>query len=154
MPTATEALEKMREICLALPDTREGPHFGDVMFYVGKKPFASCGTKQGACEIIFQLEPAHAEGLLATDARFTRYPRDKRGIVLKADDVKSWSEVKALITESYDIVTKAKPAPKNAATKKQVATKKKAATKKAATKKAATKKAATKKKAAKRKGGA
>jgi hypothetical protein len=150
MTTATDALEKMREICLALPDTREGPHFGDVMFYVGKKPFASCGTKQGACEIIFQLEPAHAEGLLATDARFTRYPRDKRGIVLKADDVKSWSEVKALITESYDIVTKAKPATKKTATKKKVATtKKKAATTK---KKAATKKrAATKKKTAAKK---
>lgn len=28
MATAAQTLEKMREICLSLPDTREGDHFG------------------------------------------------------------------------------------------------------------------------------
>jgi predicted DNA-binding protein (MmcQ/YjbR family) len=108
MASAGEALEKMREICLALPDTREGDHFGSKAFYVNKKLFATCGEKHGACEITFGLEPDHAEALVKNDPRFKPYPRDKRGVVLEAAKVKSWSEIKALILESYALRRPAK----------------------------------------------
>ena len=65
MATAEEALEKMREICLSLPGTHEGHHFGETAFYVGSKLFATCGEKHGVCEIIFGLEPDHAAALQA-----------------------------------------------------------------------------------------
>ncbi len=103
MATAEEALEKMREICLALPDTREGDHFGETAFYVKDKLFASCGDKHGVCEITFGLEPDHAAALVKSDSRFKPYPRDKRGVVLEAAKVKNWSEVKTLIRESYEL---------------------------------------------------
>ncbi|MFO0982413.1 MAG: MmcQ/YjbR family DNA-binding protein [Planctomycetota bacterium] len=102
MATAEEALEKMREICLSLPDTREGSHFGEVAFYVGGKLFATCGQKHGVCQIIFGLEPDHAAALVESDPRYQPYPRDKRAVVLDAADV-NWRELKPLILESYEL---------------------------------------------------
>ena len=103
MATAEQALEKMREICLSLPDTREGDHFGETAFYVSNKLFATCGEKHGIYEITFGLEPDHAAALVENDPRFKPYARDKRGVVLDAAKVKTWSEIKALILESYGL---------------------------------------------------
>ena len=103
MATAAEALERMREICLSFPGTREGRHFGDTAFYVKGRLFATCGGKHGACEIVFGLEPERAERLVATDARFRPYPRDRRGVVVDAAQVKSWSGLRALLSESYEL---------------------------------------------------
>jgi predicted DNA-binding protein (MmcQ/YjbR family) len=117
MATANEALKKMRELCLSFPDTREGDHFGETAFYVGKKLFATCGEKHGACEIVFGLEPEHAAALVKSDPRFKPYPRDKRAVVVAASDVKDWSELKAFLAESYELQqpkAKAKPARKAA----------------------------------------
>jgi len=103
MATAAEALKRMREICLSLPDTREGDHFGETAFYVKGKLFAACGEKHGVCEITFGLEPDHAAALARNDPRFKPYPRDSRAVVMDAATVKSWSEVKTLISESYEL---------------------------------------------------
>ena len=67
MATAARTLEKMREICLSLPDTREGDHFGEAAFYVKGKLFATCGEKHGVCEIVFGLQPDHAAALVKSD---------------------------------------------------------------------------------------
>jgi predicted DNA-binding protein (MmcQ/YjbR family) len=104
MATLEKALDKMREICLSLPDTREGDHFGETAFYVRGKLFATCGAKHGVCEITFGLEPDHAAALFENDSRFKPYSRDKRGVVLDAAKVKSWGEVKELISMSYELV--------------------------------------------------
>jgi predicted DNA-binding protein (MmcQ/YjbR family) len=104
MATAAEALRKMREICLAQPDTREGSHFGKTAFYVKGKLFATCEEKDGLCEITFGLEPNEAAALVENDPRFKRYPRDKRGVVLDTAKVRSWSEIKALVLKSYGLV--------------------------------------------------
>jgi len=40
---------------------------------------------------------------VASDARFKPYPRDPRAVVLDAANVKSWSEVRALLSESYEL---------------------------------------------------
>ena len=119
MATAKEALKKMQEICLSLPDTRQGVHFGETAFYVKGKLFATCGEKHGLCEITFGLEPDHAAALVENDPRFKPYPRDKRGVILNAAKVERWSEVKALILESYELVKspKAKKAASRRATK-------------------------------------
>ncbi len=116
MATLEKALAKMREICLSLPDTREGDHFGETAYYVRGKLFATCGAKRGVCEITFGLEPDHAAALFENDSRFKPYARDKRGVVLDAGKVKSWGEVKELISMSYDLVKppKARKAAKKA----------------------------------------
>ena len=89
MATLEKALDMMREICLSLPDTREGDHFGETAFYVRGKLFATCGAKHGVCEITFGLEPDHAAALVENDPRFKPYSRDKRGVVLDAAKVKN-----------------------------------------------------------------
>ena len=104
MLTAETALKNMRALCRSLPDTSERSHFGEAMFYVKKKGFASCGEKDGVCRFVFELEPEHTERLLQTDTRFERYPRAKQCLVLHAHDAKSWSEVEAFIRESYRLV--------------------------------------------------
>ena len=104
MATASEALKMMRDICLSLPDSREGDHFGETAFYVNGKLFATCGEKRGSYEITFGLEPNHAAELVENDHRFKPYPRDRRGVVLDAAEVESWSEVGALILKSYELV--------------------------------------------------
>lgn len=103
MATADKALEKMREICLALPDTREGEHFGQVAFYVKKKLFATCGDKRGVCEISFGLEEEHAAALAENDPKFSLHPRDKRGVVVNVAKVKNWTEIKSLLLVSYEL---------------------------------------------------
>jgi predicted DNA-binding protein (MmcQ/YjbR family) len=118
MLTTETALEKMRELCSSLPGTSERKHFDEAMFYAGKKGFASCGEKDGVCRFVFELEPEHTERLLRTDARFTRYPFAKQCLVLHAADAKSWSEVKGLVLESYELVTARARAPKAPAKKR------------------------------------
>jgi hypothetical protein len=103
MASAAQALAKMREICLALPGTREGDHFGSAAFYVKGKLFATCGAKDGACEIIFGLLPEDAAALLKSDPRFRPYPRDRRGLVIDAADVTNWGEIRALVTASWEL---------------------------------------------------
>jgi predicted DNA-binding protein (MmcQ/YjbR family) len=118
MATSEEALEKMREICLSLPDTREGEHFGQAAFYVKKKLFATCGEKRGVCEITFGLEADHAAALAKRDPRFKLHPRDKRGVVVEVAKVKSWTEIKPLLVESYELVKPARAPKKKAAASK------------------------------------
>jgi predicted DNA-binding protein (MmcQ/YjbR family) len=115
MATADEALKKMREICLALPDTREGDHFGQAGFYVKRKLFATCGEKRGLCEISFGLDAEHAAALAEHDPKFKLHPRDKRGVVVDVAKVKSWTEIKSLLVESYELMRPATTPKKRAA---------------------------------------
>ena len=101
MATAKTALRMMREVCLSLPDTSEGVHFGEAFFRVGKRGFASCGEKKGICRIVVQLEPAHARRLVASDPRFEPYARQKNCVWIDAGKVEDWDEVRALVLESY-----------------------------------------------------
>ena len=109
-------LEKMRAFCKTLPDTSERPHFGDAMFYVGKRPFASCSDTDG---VVVQLEPDHVATLLQREAgRFKPYTRAPHTVQFDLNEVSEW---KALVRESYDLVrvggkkpkaAKKKPAPR------------------------------------------
>src|SRR5262245_18842807 len=101
MATPHTALRMMREICLSLPETSEGEHFGEASFRVGKRIFATCGEKGGVCRLVFQLEAKHARRLVASDPHFEPYPRQKNGVWIDAADVKDWDEVRALVLESY-----------------------------------------------------
>lgn len=116
MATAEEALEKMREICLALPESREKVHFGQAAFHVMGKLFATCGDKRGVWEISFGLEADHAAALAEKNPLYSVHPRDKRGVVVDVAKVTSWAEIKALILESYELLkaeeTAKKPARK------------------------------------------
>ncbi len=118
MATPAAALKKMREICLAFPDTTEGSHHGKTAFYVKKKLFATCGKEGGEFAIALGLELEHASMLVENDPRFTAYPRDARGVVIAASKVSSWPEIRALLKESYGLRV---PQPKKSVAKKKPA---------------------------------
>ena len=114
MATAQTALRQMRHICLSLPDSVEAKHFGEVCFRVGKRIFASCGGKAGACRLVFQLEPEHASRLIETDPRFEPYARQKHCVWMDAAAVKDWDEIRALVLESYRLNAPSERPPKKA----------------------------------------
>ena len=109
MTTAKTALGMMREMCLSLADASESDHFGEACFRVGKRIFASCGKKDGACRLVFQLEPEHARRLIASDSSerrealggFEPYARQTNCVAIDAANVKDWSQVRTLVLESY-----------------------------------------------------
>lgn len=96
--------EKLRELCLGLPDTSESSHFGSAAFKVGKKLFATCNGEQ----IVLGLEPDHADALLANDPRWTRYARDPNAVVIRTADVTDWDEIADLLRASYALAQKPK----------------------------------------------
>ena len=59
---ATDPLEKLREICLALPDTKETLTWGSPYFRVGEKIFAGYDEEDGRPSVGLKLEKPHAEG--------------------------------------------------------------------------------------------
>ena len=106
-----KAIEAMRKVVAALPDTSEGRHFQSVAFFVRKRMFATYNEKEGA---IVQLEPEHASTLIDQDPRFKRYTRAKHCVSFDPAEVKDFA---ALVRESYDLIDK-KPAPKKKTRKK------------------------------------
>jgi predicted DNA-binding protein (MmcQ/YjbR family) len=98
-----QAMLRRREMCLSLAGAREGDHFGETVFRVGGRIFASRGVNNGRCQLVFRRKPAHAKKVLAADGRFTRYPLQPNCVQLGAKDVRDWKEVRALVLESYGL---------------------------------------------------
>lgn len=103
------ALRKMRAICLALPDTKETPTWGEPHFRVGEKIFAGLGEKKGVVTIGFKLELDHADAMVRRPG-FARAPYvgHKGWVSMDVTGPTDWDEARALIRESYRLI-----APKN-----------------------------------------
>jgi predicted DNA-binding protein (MmcQ/YjbR family) len=102
-------LEKVREICLRLPDTKLTMTWGKPHFRVGEKIFCGCGEEGGGYAIGFKLEKPHAAKVLR-DPRFRVAPYvGKHGWVqLDATKVRDWGEVRRWIEESYELIAPTK----------------------------------------------
>jgi hypothetical protein len=121
-----DVLAKMRAICAELPDVKEKPHYGEVVFTAGGKIFASCSRT----EIVFEPVP-EMRGALEGDPRFKPYARDKRAMVMDVSGTADWNLVKQLVFDSYGLhaAPGTKPAAKAPAKKKAKAPAKKPAKK-------------------------
>jgi len=99
------ALKKMRAICLALPDTKETPTWGQPHFRVGEKIFAGCGEEKGRVVIGFKLDMDHADAIIQ-DPRFWRAPYvgHKGWVSMDAGGVDDWNEIRPLVLESYRLI--------------------------------------------------
>ncbi len=136
MKKSDTVLERMRRICLALPDTKETLTWGKPHFRVGDKIFSGCGEANGRPVIGFKLEMVHADAVIR-DPRFTRAPYvgHKGWVEMDASGVKDWSEVRSLVLESYRLI-----APKKSLAKlEEFAPAKKAPKKRASTRRVAKK---------------
>lgn len=127
MPTPAAALKLMRSVCLSLPDTSEGTHYGKASFKVRRTMFATYGEEKLGWGMVVAFEPEHYKLVLATDKRFSAFRGYPNCVFLAATDMNDREEVRELVAESYGIVAGAKKPRRTEAKKKVV---KKAAKKK------------------------
>lgn len=98
-------LERLRRICLALPETSEVQSWGHPNFRVGKKTFAVFERYQGEWAICCKVPRPH-QALFLKDPRFYRTPYiGQHGWVsLRVTGRLNWKEIEELVVGSYRLV--------------------------------------------------
>jgi predicted DNA-binding protein (MmcQ/YjbR family) len=99
------SFQKVRALCLALPDTKLTMTWGSPHFRVGEKIFCGFGAENGKQVIGVKLGMSHARSIVKK-ARFWPAPYvGKHGWVsMDLAQRKSWDEVEQLIRESYQLI--------------------------------------------------
>jgi predicted DNA-binding protein (MmcQ/YjbR family) len=103
--TDDATFQKVRALCLALPDTKLTMTWGSPHFRVGEKIFCGFGSDDGKLVMGVKLGMSHAKSVVK-EARFWPAPYvGKHGWVsMDVTQRKSWDEVAALIRESYELI--------------------------------------------------
>lgn len=125
---AQSAVERIRAICLSLPDTKETPTWGKPHFRVGEKIFSGCDEDGdgGRVVVSFKLTMEHAFAITQTPGFWPAPYVGHRGWVsMDATHVTDWDAVRALILESYRLIAPKKSLAKLAASDTQVGPSKK-----------------------------
>jgi predicted DNA-binding protein (MmcQ/YjbR family) len=99
---ALSVLEKLRTICLRLPETREQRQFGHPVWQAGKKTFALARHDAAALTFSFWVG-VDQQGLLTDDPRYRipPYMGHNGWIALDVSENRDWREIEALIMNSY-----------------------------------------------------
>ena len=101
---AGAALDKLRALCLAYPETSETASWGHPNFKAGKKTFVAYEPIKGRPSIAFRLAPPDVERLLTRRQFFvTPYGRGQ-WVSLWAEGTIDWKAVAALVDRSYRLV--------------------------------------------------
>ena len=102
-----KVLAKLREICLALPQAHEVKTWGHPTFKAGTKTFAVLEWYNGHLCICFKATLS-LQQLLIEDPRYfkTPYIGNRGWVSLIADRGPNWRDVKRLVKESHQLVSK------------------------------------------------
>jgi predicted DNA-binding protein (MmcQ/YjbR family) len=104
MKTPGPILEKLRAMCLALPETSERSSWGHPNFRAGKRTFSTFERVGGRPSIAFRLDSDDIERLLRRKQFFsTPYGRGL-WVSVWADTALDWRLVGDLIRRSYRVV--------------------------------------------------
>ena len=112
MLTEAKILEKLREICRALPDADETFTFGHPTFRVEGKTFCVLEEYKGELGICVKVEK-ELQGIFLDDPRFFRTPyAGKHGwVTLRVHAARlNWTEIKQLVKGSYLLACPKRPA--------------------------------------------
>ena len=94
-------VERLRRLCLALPETAETQSWGHPNFRAGKRTFCAFEILQGRPSIAFRLAPADVERHLRRRQFFeTPYGRGL-WVSIWADGDVNWKEVESLVEAGY-----------------------------------------------------
>ena len=98
-------LERLRRICLSLPETSEVQAWGHPNFRVGKKIFAAFEQYKGEWAVCCKVPKRH-QPLFLKDPRFYRAPYVGRHgwVSLRVVGRLNWEEIEELVTGSYRLV--------------------------------------------------
>jgi predicted DNA-binding protein (MmcQ/YjbR family) len=95
-------LQKIRSICLALPEAREMVAWGQPTFRAGKKMFAAFGDEYGEPALSLKMSFERQDELLNDDRFFpTPYAARLGWVSLRIDGKTDWHEVAGLLREAY-----------------------------------------------------
>lgn len=101
---AGERLEKVRTLCLSLPETTERASWGHPNFLAGKKTFLTFECIQGRPSIAFRLDRVDIERLIR-DERFFATPYGRgQWVSIWVDITFDWDFVRDLIVRGYRLV--------------------------------------------------
>ena len=101
-PRYDQALDQVRALCLALPETREVEAWGHPTFRAGKKMFAGFGGEGNDLSLGLKVGFERQEELLTDDRFFpTPYAPRQGWVSLRIDDGTNWEEVGGLVREAY-----------------------------------------------------
>jgi hypothetical protein len=96
------AVERLRAICLALPEATERETWGEQTFRVREKIFAMCGGEEMSCK----APPGAQQTLIESNPeRFFRpaYVGPKGWVGVRFDEGTDWEEVAFLVRQSYEM---------------------------------------------------
>src|SRR5262245_3097985 len=97
-----KALNRVRSICLELPEMKEVEAWGHPTFRAGKKMFAGFGQNASVPTLGLKVGFDRQEELLTDDRFFpTPYAAHKGWVSLRIDGTTDWNEVAGLIHEAY-----------------------------------------------------
>jgi predicted DNA-binding protein (MmcQ/YjbR family) len=99
------ALNQVRSLCLALPETREVIAWGHPTFRAGKKMFAGFGQDDEGLTLGLKVGFDRQDELLQ-DERFypTPYAARQGWVSLQIDANTDWEELRGLVREAYSQV--------------------------------------------------
>lgn len=99
------AFQKVRALCLALPDTKLTMTWGSPHFRVGEKIFCGFGAEDGKQTLGVKLGMSHARSVVK-DPRFwpAKYVGKHGWVSMDVAKRESWDEVEQLIRESYELI--------------------------------------------------
>jgi predicted DNA-binding protein (MmcQ/YjbR family) len=96
------ALERVRALCLALPEAQEVEAWGHPTFRAGKKMFAAFGGEGNDFTIGLKVGFERQDELLEDDRFFpTPYAAHQGWVSLRLDGQTDWDEVGGLVREAY-----------------------------------------------------
>jgi predicted DNA-binding protein (MmcQ/YjbR family) len=100
-----QVLERLRRICLALPDAEEYEAWGHPNFRAGKKTFAAFEQYKGEWAICLRVPKTH-QSLFLKDPRFylTPYVGKHGWVSLRVAGRLNWKEIRELVTGSHRLV--------------------------------------------------
>jgi predicted DNA-binding protein (MmcQ/YjbR family) len=101
-----EALERVRGICLALPEVVETASYGHPTWKARKKTFAVFEQYRGDWSIALKSEPDQQRALIATDTRFYRTPYigQQGWVSFKLQGRIPWARLRELLRDAHRLV--------------------------------------------------
>jgi predicted DNA-binding protein (MmcQ/YjbR family) len=97
-------LERLRKVCLALPEATEQETWGHPTFRVRDKIFAACGGEEAGLSMTCKAPSGAQEVLVAADPeRFFRpaYVGHRGWVGARLDRRVDWDQIADLVEESY-----------------------------------------------------
>lgn len=104
MKTDDQVLQRVRKLCLSMPESSEASSWGHPNFRAGKRTFATFEWIKERPSIAFRLNPTDVDLLLRRQGFFVTPYGQGRWVSIWADAALNWGLVERLLEQSYRIV--------------------------------------------------